>query len=282
MINRLNIVDYINFLYKKKYKQQAPQDLLESWTGLNDNETIIHLNGLYRHWNLDNISAKKFEEEFLNLGNKNAKTPIMPSPEIVAQQQALHLNSSSPTTAAAKKSNSSWIVVLAIAVLAVGGYFIYDASTKEVAPPPDVLATDSVHKQIAKAPPMQQTQAEDISEPLDETDQTNMSAIKELYASESDRNFDNIYQYFDPNLERYWDINYPTFDEMKARYENTWETTENNKHSNIRIKKVSENTYDVFSTYSYHSLKDQKQKTVNSKVRFVFNDQNRIIKTYGL
>lgn len=282
MINRLNIVDYINFLYKKKYSQAAPQDLLESWSGLNDNETTIHLNGLYRHWNLDPISSKKFEEEFLNLGNAKAKTPIMPSPELVAKQQTQTHQSHTSSNVVPKKGNNTWITILAIAVIGIGGYFIYDASNKETGAPPDVLATDSVHKQIAKTKQSPQKAPEVIKEPFSANDETNVAAIQDLLKAEESRSFDGLYQHFDPNLERYWDINYPTSDELKSRYERTWEITEANNHSDIRVNKVSENTYDVFSTYSYKSLKDQKQKTVNSKVRFVFNDQNRIIKTYGL
>ena len=64
MINKTNIVAYINFLYQKKYNRPAPEELLESWKGLNDNETAIHLTGLYNHWGLDRISSKKYEADF--------------------------------------------------------------------------------------------------------------------------------------------------------------------------------------------------------------------------
>lgn len=297
MINRNNIVEFISFLYQKKFNQPAPQDLLDSWSGLNDNETTIHLNGLYRHWNLDAISSKNYEQEFLSRTKGTTHTPIFPGANPVPdntnyqQQPAYPQNPApqqqytappSPPPPAPKKGGSGWIIGLLLVIIAAGaGYYVWDLNRKDTSAPPEVTATDNNIKKAdtaQKAPvPVQAAKPEQT-----EADKKNARVIHDLLYAESGRSFDDIYKYFDPNLERYWGINYPTYDELKAEYEKTWGKTENNEHSNVRINKVSDNTYDVMSTYSFFSLKDQKQKRVDSKIRFVFNKENKIIRSYGL
>lgn len=296
MINRNNIVEFISFLYQKKFNQPAPQDLLDSWSGLNDNETTIHLNGLYRHWNLDAISSKNYEQEFLNRTQGTMHTPIFPSanpvtdntnyqppayPQNPAPQQQ-YAPPSPPPPSAPKKGGSGLIIGILLVIIAAGaGYYVWDLNRKDTSAPPEVTATDNNIKKAdtaQKAPvPVQAAKPEQT-----EDDKKNARVIHDLLYAESGRSFDDIYKYFDPNLERYWGINYPTYDELKAEYEKTWAKTENTEHSNVRINKVSDNTYDVMSTYSFFSLKDQKQKRVDSKIRFVFNKENKIIRSYGL
>ncbi|RYD98420.1 MAG: hypothetical protein EOP54_07650 [Sphingobacteriales bacterium] len=297
MINRNNIVEFISFLYQKKFNQPAPQDLLDSWSGLNDNETTIHLNGLYRHWNLDAISSKNYEQEFLGRTQGAAHTPIFPAPEApvtgnthyqqptypqnpAPQQQ--YTQPQPPVPPVQKKGGSGWIIGILLAVIAAGaGYYIWNLNQKDTSAPPDVTATDN---NIKKPDTVQKVTAPvEAAKPAQtEEDKKNGRVIHDLLYAESGRSFDDIYKYFDPNLERYWGINYPTYDELRAEYEKTWTKTENNEHSNVRINKVADNTYDVMSTYSFFSLKDQKQKRVDSKIRFVFNKENKIIRSYGL
>ncbi len=291
MINRNNIVEYIKFLYQKKYNQVAPQDLLDSWSDLNDNETAIHLNGLYSSWNLDSITCKKYEVEFLSQSAQTPRTPIIPKIEqnnYAGQQSTQQEPQRShavppPPTQKPKSSGGKGVLytLLTVAILGAVGYYVWSLNNKSTDAPPDVVATNTANEKVETP-----TAAVAVVEPKEpeqtEADKKNARVIHDLLNAEGTRNFEAIYSAFDPNMERYWDINFPTYDEIKARYERTWEITENNEHQNVRVNKVADNTYDVMSTYSYYSLKDEKQKRVDSKVRFVFSDNNKIIKTYGL
>lgn len=289
MINRNNIVEYIKFLYEKKHDQPATQELLDSWSDLNDNETAIHLNGLYRHWNLDPITCKRYEEEFLNKSTQ-AHTPIIPKilKNQAEQQRAtpqtpppVNTYSQPPAPARKRSGRSVLYILLVLIVLGGAGYYIWELNDQSTDAPPEVTATDSANVNVQVAEPV--TKPIEPAKPEEtEADKKNARVIHDLMYAESSRNFESIYNSFDPNMERYWDINFPTYDEIKTRYEHTWEITENNEHQNVRVNKVAENTYDVMSTYSYYSLKDEKQKRVDSKVRFVFSDNNKVIKTYGL
>lgn len=293
MINRSNIVAYINFLYKRKFGQDADQELLDSWKDLNDSEVNIHLNGLYRHWNLDAISSKNYEQEFLGQ-SRSSHTPIMPAPPPASKieypthssPQAEQNYSNVPPapftqTQKSKSSTGVWLFAI-VGLLLIGGlaYYFLEIDKQNTAVPNDVKNTDTANTTPVAATPTAPIQP--AAPPQNEDDRSNAREIQDLLAAEQSRNFEQIYQHFSPNMERYWDINYPTYDELQARYQRTWDITQNNEHSNVKVDKVSENTYDVSTTYSYYSIKDQKQKRVASKMRFVFDGDHKIIKTYGL
>lgn len=283
IINRNNVVDYINFLYQKRMNQPAPADLLNSWRDLTENEVAIHLNGLYTHWNLDAITAKNYEQEF---ATKGGKTPIMPpvgnyntGSYSSAQPQPTY-NYPPPQPEPTKKSNAwIWIILLLIAVAAAGLYY-YNLQQKDTSVDPEIQQTDTT--QVAK-PVVEKPQPIEPAAPQEnEADKENAREVRNLLMAEENRNFDEIYAHFSPNMERYWDINYPTYDELRDRYQHSWDITDRANHSDVKVTKVGTNTYDVSSTYSYFSVKDQVEKTVKSKVRYVFDNSGRIIKTYGL
>lgn len=293
MISRTNIVAYINFLYQKKFGQEAPPDLLDSWNGLSDSEVNIHLNGLYKHWNLDAISSKNFEQEFL--GQTRSHAPIMPTPppapkieypthSTPMEKQNFSNVPPEPFNAqmGTKKSGSGGWIAAIIGLLLIGGlaYYFLEIDKQNTDVPNEVKMTDTAN--TTKAPEKQAEPIQPAAPVQTEDDRTNAREIQDLLSAEQARNFDEIYRHFSPNMERYWDINYPTYDELKARYQGTWDKTQNNEHSNIKVEKVSDNTYDVSTTYAYFSIKDQKQKRINSTVRFVFDADHKIIKTYGL
>ncbi len=298
MINKENIVAFISFLYEKKYNQAAPDDLLESWENIDDDETNIHLQGLYNHWGLDKTTSDNYESEFLNTKTKkNFSKPIMPSlPEepssSINRQQT---NSSSqnsytpPTNNNAEyyayktnTSNKKWLFALiGILILGGAGYYIWNLSQKENAAPKDVVATNSINKDIKESKP-QVKPIEPAAPEQTEQDAQNARTINDLLQAESSRDFDAIYQYFDTNMQRYWDINYPTYSELYERYTHIWGITEDQEHTNVRVNKISNNTYDVLSSYSYYSLKEEKQKHLNTKTRYVFNNEGKIVQTYGL
>lgn len=294
MINRNNIVDFISFLYQKKFNRVAPQELLDSWSGLNDNETVIHLNGLYRHWNLDTITSRNFEQEFFSRDISSASGPIMPvapqmsqappqqtqyAPPPPPQQQQF----SAPNQVNNSKSSGKGILyfLLVFAVLGALGFYIWTIYEKDTNAPPEVTATNNAAIKV-DTPETVATPIVAAAPKETEDDKINARVIQDLMYAENNRNFEEIYSAFDPNMERYWDINYPVYDELKARYERTWSQVVDNDNSNIKVQKVADKTYDVSLSYSYFSLKDQKQKKVESKVRFVFNEEHKIIKTYGL
>ena len=263
--------------------QPAPQELLNSWRDLSENEVVIHLNGLYNHWNLDAITAKNYEQEF---ATKAQHTPIMPpignytTREFSSAQPQPTYNYPAPSPEAPRKNNT-WIwVVLLLAALAGTGFYYYSLQQKDTSVDPQIQQTDTT--QIAKPEVAKPEPIEPAAPKENEVDKENAREVRNLLMAEENRNFEDIYSHFSPNMERYWDINYPTYDELRDRYQHSWDITDRSNHSDVKVTKVGTNTYDVSSTYRYFSVKDQVEKTVKSKVRYVFDNSGKIIKTYGL
>ena len=81
---------------------------------------------------------------------------------------------------------------------------------------------------------------------------------------------------------KYWDTDYPTYGDLKDKYEYIWSFTRNSKNKIRRIEKISEYIYDLYTQYEYYNLKKKRSFSLNSTVRFVFGKDGKIIKAFGL
>lgn len=280
MINSSNIITYIQFLYFKKYKTEAPKEVLNSWENIPNESINGYLQELYQHWDLSNLEAQAYERKFLNIqSNKTLSDTPYNQPVTAAPKTQQHNYQQPPP-----KAKSSWrgiIIFLFLALLGIIAYLAFNLmnpiqneefQTVETSPAP-----------VNPKPVTESKPAEPITEaPLNQADIEKTMTIRHLLNAEENRDMNGILSTFSTYMERYWDINYPTEDELINAYQKTWEITKDNKNTNIRIKKVSDNTFDVSNTYSYFSLKEQKSKTVNSTIRFIFDEDNKIVNTYGL
>jgi hypothetical protein len=103
-----------------------------------------------------------------------------------------------------------------------------------------------------------------------------------MVEAEDSRDFDAIFSHFSPNIVRYWDIKYPSYVDLKKRYEYSWRITSDSKNTILRIDKITENTYDLISSFEYYSIKKQERITKESRVRFIFDNNGKISEVYGL
>ncbi|WP_222166869.1 hypothetical protein [Edaphocola aurantiacus] len=75
MINNNNVQNYISYLYKRKTGNNIPDDVLESWSNLEDDEISLHLTELYNSWRIGVNDAKMMENEFIKI---NKPKPFIP------------------------------------------------------------------------------------------------------------------------------------------------------------------------------------------------------------
>jgi hypothetical protein len=64
MINKENIVAFIQFLYVKKNGVQAPQNLLDKWQDIPEHEILTQLDFLYDSWNYNLVQRGAIVQEF--------------------------------------------------------------------------------------------------------------------------------------------------------------------------------------------------------------------------
>lgn len=106
--------------------------------------------------------------------------------------------------------------------------------------------------------------------------------IESFIEAEDSRDFSDIYKHFSPDLERYWDVPDPSYAVLKSQYENAWAATSYSSNSIIEIERLSETYYLLETNFSFKKKSTGTITTVTSTVAFEFNEEGKIVKTYGL
>lgn len=297
MINSTNITQYIEFLFQQKNGVSAPEEVLASWSNLNNEEVSMHLQTLYQHWSLPSTEIQLLEQKFSQLTVPTPKsTPIYAPPPLPVNT----MNYGTPPppqqqqyTAPAvlvKKNNTALIVIIVclVAILIAGGFYFMSTRTPDNTSQNNLNNVPNVSNANNPTPSTNNTPTEapvaTASQPTfdNENDKQNAMTLYQLIEAENNQNFDVIYNQFSANMERYWNVNYPTFDELNDLYQKSWNSKSNIKQDNIRIEKVGENKYDVSMTYNAHDDTKNKKISKNVKTRYEFDNNNKIISTYGL
>lgn len=105
--------------------------------------------------------------------------------------------------------------------------------------------------------------------------------IRGFLTSEDQRDFIKLYRYFSPNLERYYNLSYPTYRSLKNSYESSWRSTSNSENTIYGIYNVnSVGIYDVETLFEYYDLKKERIIKSMNTVRFDFDENGYIIRLY--
>ncbi len=107
--------------------------------------------------------------------------------------------------------------------------------------------------------------------------------IQSLLLAEDNRDFNLIISHYDVvEIKRYWEIYNPSYIDLEKEYTKSWGITNSSINKIKNISRQSEYVYDVEIAFEYFHNKDNKWKTVESAVRFVFGSRGKIIEVYGL
>ena len=279
MINSTNIKGYINFLHLKKYNAPATEELQSRWAMLSDGEVQAQLQGLYQHWGIDAVLGRNYEQEFCLVQPAAQVIPVsQPLPVQQEPAQPVAYNYTEPKP----KSSKSVLYVAVILVLALVCAFLFykmnkkDGAVAEQQPAATRTTNQASVPQTATAPAKPAVLEET------EEDEVNMGVVRNLLQAEEAKDMGAILNCFSPDMQQYWDISYPSQEELTRRYNSVWDKSADGKHLNVRLKKTAEDTYDMSGDYEFFSIKDQVTKTVKAHVRYVFDKNNKIVKTYNV
>ena len=106
--------------------------------------------------------------------------------------------------------------------------------------------------------------------------------IRMFINTEDERNFDEVYSYYSTNLKRYWSMKNPSYSKLKIQYEGAWNTTSYSKNHIDKIVRIDANTYDLYTRFEYFRIKNGITKTTDSQLRFVFDNNGKIIELYKI
>lgn len=301
MITAAHIKEYINFLHLKKYSAPATDDLKARWSALRDDEIPQQLRGLYLHWGIDDATARNYEQSFLQFqqGN-NSATPQQPNynnyqapPTYTppAPQQQQYNTAPIPEPGKGKSRTGLYVGIIAVLLVACGFMFYkMSEAPKDDAPATtrngnNTTASQPEKKEVpqtAVAPETTQAAPAVSSVSAEEKAEIRMNVVRSLIDAEESRDIRRILNCFAPNMQQYWDVSNPSRAELERRYNNTWKISSNNNNIDVNIVRVSDNVYDMYSVYEYYSHKDGLDKSVNTHVRYVFDNNNKIVKTFGV
>lgn len=108
------------------------------------------------------------------------------------------------------------------------------------------------------------------------------TVIEDLLKAEERRDFNAIYSFYEPNMRRYWDMNNPSYQSLKKRYEYIWGFTSNSLNKIEKIEKISDDNYNLYTEFSYYNIKKEESFVTKSIIRYVFDDLGKVKETYGL
>ena len=302
MINAGNIARYIDYLYHQKYGQPAPAEVLESWAPLPDGEIAQHLTTLYQHWGMDAAAARQMEQQYTGTNAPAQPAGYAPPAYAPPPGQSQYTPPASPASygspaqpvgstpgqqpVAPVRKQNPWKIVALVGVLAAlgaGGWMAYQWNqnrTDETATSTPPASEPTTQPTTTTTPVRNKPLVEAL--PMNAADDQNVASVRSLMASEDQQDFDGIMSHFSPNMERYWDISYPTRAQLETRYADSWSKITDPQNVFNGVRKVAENTYDVSNTFRYYSLKDGKTKSVKGTNRFVFNDEGLVVQVWGL
>ncbi len=105
--------------------------------------------------------------------------------------------------------------------------------------------------------------------------------ITSFLVAEEERNLDVISRYYSSYLRRYYNLQNPTHQDLKDRYKKAWSNSLSSINNIQYISKVSNSIYDLKTEFIFVKNNGER-KSVISKVRFVFDNDMKIIETYNL
>lgn len=106
--------------------------------------------------------------------------------------------------------------------------------------------------------------------------------ITDLLKAEDERNLNNILSFYAMNMTRYWDIQNPSIDDLRSRYEKSWKLLRVSNNKILNISQISNRMYELETEFKYETSKNRNKKSIISKVIFKFDKDGKIIEVFGL
>ncbi|WP_241143742.1 S1 family peptidase [Cognataquiflexum rubidum] len=107
------------------------------------------------------------------------------------------------------------------------------------------------------------------------------TTIKEFIESEDDQNFSKIINFFSDDVIKYWELRYPTGDEIYEHYQKSWSLIEEPINNIEKIEKLDDYNYLVFTIFSFYHIEKKEYRKIQSKLRFRFDETGKIIEIFG-
>jgi hypothetical protein len=195
------------------------------------------------------------------------------------------------TPAAAQSKLKPGILVGALAIVVIAVVIILLVRPRHIEPNYEPATTTAVTDSAAVQPetPVSNVDPKTTTATTTTTPEQSQAVvadksdiIRSFISAEDNGNIEEILSYFSPNVNRYWDLYNPTFNQLANAYQRAQSVSTDRRNTVDNIEMISDREYVLYTTFSYFSVKAQQQMSKPSRVKFVFDDNNKIVETYGL
>jgi WD40 repeat protein len=108
------------------------------------------------------------------------------------------------------------------------------------------------------------------------------ATIKSFLKAEDSRDFEAIYHFYAPNLNRYWHLNQPTKEQLAAVYTKAWASTKDSRNTIQTIEAIDETQYKVTIDFTFLKKGESQWTSTNSVVFFTFDENGKITAVRGV
>lgn len=275
-ISPQNCKSYIAYLYRVRYKSDAPKELLDSWTQMSQQDIDFHLNALYQKWQLKDYEIKGYESAFNQLQQTKPVSEINSATKLdnVSKSRTFRTQTESVSVVGKPKRTSAitWYVVsgLGIGLLAIV-FLNYNKNN------PDLVESSLVDATLVDKVNKKDTATAIVRE-LSTKEKEQSQRIANFVQGENSRNLNVILQSLSPNMEQFKSIAYPSIDEIKQYYEVLWQEYETSGNSQPKVVKLSENVYQLNTLLQLKIDSISRSSNIQIKQKITFNDENYIMK----
>ncbi len=317
MINQQNIGAFINYLHQKRNGSNAPNDLLEKWGQLQNADIPIQLQNLYNSWGLDSNASKAHEQNFIQFTNptivkitpaqttnftpneasttihKPSKSKFLPrllsmlllggivggvfafKDDLLNKLFNNNASESSSINSSTTEPSNTYPEAAPVST---------EPAAEIAAPTPAIEnnPTPTATKTASNSPNLPNANTQTASESdltVTQIDKENIQNISNLLDAEQSRNFESIASYFAPDMKQYWDISYPTKEELETRYNAVWQKVADGRNTDMKVSKIGNRKYRITGNYNYFSIAKQENKSVKINIIFEFDENGKIIYT---
>lgn len=111
---------------------------------------------------------------------------------------------------------------------------------------------------------------------------TKEEIIKDFIEAEDSRDLDEILTFYSDSPERYWNDLNPSTEQIIEEYKGAWKKYEYTKNAIIDIRRVDRYNYILVTDFLFSKSYGETPKNKRSKVRIIFNEDNKIAQIYGI
>lgn len=105
---------------------------------------------------------------------------------------------------------------------------------------------------------------------------SNVEKIRRFLKAEDNSDWEILAFLFSNKVERYWNLEYPTFDKLYSTYQFNWSNSKYRRNEILDIEKISENNYRVATNFHFSTKSDPNRKERYSELLFKFDDEGFI------